>query len=435
MTIPPQEPQGGFGRGAVSYGVQATTPASFQGPESLTRRQDASSRIAGFAFLLGGPMLLYFGCMLYVLDPELEVAAPLCAAGTLVLILGIAMLRRRTVFDARGIHSRGLLRTVHLPWPDSRAGFMVVVTGGGKGGPVALIEVGAAGHRVRLSAPRLSSSEAKDLRLRLEAEVDGIWAWALDRGYAREAMPVPPARQGADPRLAQAIPPPGAAPRALPVDQALLAREPLILKERPNWHGLIPNVILLVVLCAVALLAVLGPERTPQVFAGVLPEDGTARGSVGFWVLLVVAVGGLSAGLHRILRERTILSRSGLVLAGRRTRRVAWPPSRSYLFVRSWRRLWFTEASAWLLAPSGAVLHVPGTLRWSRNEDRALLAAATMAQTIWDWGLARAVTHDDGSYRPAPDDAIEQERRANDWRIAYLTIGGTQALRSSTRLM
>ncbi|SDN28306.1 hypothetical protein SAMN05216355_101561 [Actinomyces ruminicola] len=214
--------------GAVAS-VQA--PASFQGPESLMRRQDASSRIAGFAFLLAGPMLLYVGFMLHVLDPGLEVAAPLCAAGTLVLILGVAVLRRRTVFDARGIHSRGLLRTVHLPWPDSRAGFMVVLAGGGRGGPVALVEVGAAGHRVRLSAPRLSSRRAKDLRLRLEAEVDGIWAWALARGYARETMPVPPARQGADPRAAQAVPPTGSG-------TARPARRPDTARPRaPNPQG------------------------------------------------------------------------------------------------------------------------------------------------------------------------------------------------------
>ncbi|PHP52722.1 hypothetical protein BW737_007635 [Actinomyces ruminis] len=373
-------------------------------------------------------MLLYLGYMLHVLDPALPVAAPLCVVGALSLFLGIAMLRRRTVFDARGIHSRGLLRTVHLPWPDSRAGFIVVLAAGERGS-VPVVEVGTAGHRTRLSAPRVSS------QTRLEAEVDAIWAWALTRGYARETMPALRARQSADPRAAQAIPSMGAVPRALPVDQTLLAHEPLILKDKPNWHGLIPNIVILVFLCILALPAVLGPERTPHAFAGVFREDGTLRLSGGFWMLLVVAVGSLVNNLHHIVRARTTISREGLVLAGWRTRRVAWPPSSSYFFVRSRRYFGHTEASAWLLDPAGLALRVPGTARFSKHEDQALLAAAAAAQTIWEWGVSRAVAYDDGGYSPVPDEAVEQERRANGRRIAYLTSRGSQALRSSTRLM
>ncbi|MBW3069065.1 hypothetical protein GZ998_06015 [Actinomyces sp. 594] len=401
------------------------TSASAQPRESLVRRPAASRMLAGFVFLFAGLMLLYVGYMLHVLDPALLVAVPLCVVGALGLFLGIAMLRRRTVFDARGIHSRGLLRTVHLSWPDSRAGFIVVLAAGERGS-VPVVEVGTAGRRIRLSAPRMSS------QTRLEAEVDAIWAWALARGYARETMP---ALQGPGPHIAQAAPPPVTAPRALPVDQTLLAREPLILKDKPNWHGLIPNIVILVFLCILALPAVLGPERTPQAFAGVFREDGTLRLSSGFWILLVAPAGGLVVSVHRIVRERTILSREGLALVGWLTRRVAWPPSSSYFFVRSRRYFGHAEASAWLLDPAGLALRMPGTARFSKDEDQALLAAAAAAQTIWEWGVSRAVAHDDGTYYPVPDDVIEQERRANGRRIAYLTSRGTQALRSSTRLM
>ncbi|MBE6476178.1 MAG: hypothetical protein E7Z95_11570 [Actinomyces succiniciruminis] len=399
------------------------TSAPAQPRESLVRRPDASSMIAGVVFLFAGLIVFSIVQVLHAVDPELPVTVPLCAGGALLLFLGIAVLRRRTVFDARGIHSRGLLRTVHLPWPDSRAGFIVAIADGGKGGkrgPVALVEVGAAGHRVRLSAPRLSSQRAKDMRLRLEAEVDAIWSWALARGYARETKPALFSSQGVGPRNVQNEYPAVPVLRTPPADQTLLAYEPLILKDKPNWHGLIPNIVILVFLCILALPAVLGPERTPQAFAGVFREDGTLRLSSGFWVLLVASAGGLVVSLHRIVRERTILSREGLALVGWRARRVAWLPSRSYFFVRTRRFLGYAEASAWLLDLIGLALRLPGTLRYAKDDDRALLASTAAAQTIWEWGVSRAVAYDDGTYYSVPDDAIEQERRANDRRIAYL---------------
>ncbi|RAX23377.1 hypothetical protein DRB06_02645 [Actinomyces sp. Z5] len=247
------------------------------------RRPSPFTYVFGGFFALLGAIFLTIGSRLLAFGVSVAPFAVAGVAGAAVLMIGgglVPPLRFRTVFDAAGINSRGVLRTIHLPWPDSRVGFIVAIADvgkGGKRGPVALVEVGAAGHRVRLSAPRLSSQRAEDLRLRLEAEVDAIWAWALARGYARETMP---ALQGADPHLAQAAPPLVTAPRALPVDRTLLAREPLVLKDQPSWLdwcGLIPNTVILVLLCIVALPAVLGPERMPQAFAGVFREDGTLR--------------------------------------------------------------------------------------------------------------------------------------------------------------
>ncbi len=107
-----------------------------------------------------------------------------------------------------------------------------------------------------------------------------------------------------------------------------------MLRDKPNWRGLIPNIVMLLFLCIVALPAVLGPEWTSQAFAGVFREDGTLR--------------------------------------------------------------------------------VPGTARFSKHEDQALLAAAAAVETIWEWGGSRAAAYDDGSYWPVPNDEIEQERRANN---------------------
>ncbi|CED90840.1 hypothetical protein [Actinomyces succiniciruminis] len=415
MTYPWQGTQDGFERGAAPYGgSQRSASSRLQVSGSLVRRPGAASLVAGVVFLFGGLIVFSIVQTLHAADPESPVTVPLCAGGVILLFLGVAVLRRRTLFDAHGIHSRGLLRTVHLSWPDSRAGFIVVTDAGGKHAPVPVVEVETAGKRTRLSAPRLSS------RTRLEAEVDAIWSWALARGYARETMPALFSPQGVGPRNVQNEYPAVPVLRTPPADQTLLAHEPLILKDKPNWHGLIPNIVILVFLCILALPAVLGPERTPQAFAGVFREDGTLRLSSGFWILLVASAGGLVVSVHRIVREHTILSREGLALVVWRTLRVAWPPSSSYFFVRSRRYFGHVEASAWLLDPAGLALRVPGTACFSKHEDQALLAAAAAAQTIWEWGVSRAVAYDDGTYYSVPDDAIEQERRANDRRIAYL---------------
>ncbi|AYD90543.1 hypothetical protein D5R93_12000 [Actinomyces lilanjuaniae] len=88
------------------------------------------------------------------------------AMGLGAVVAGVVPLRQRTVFDATGIHSRGLLRTRHLPWPCSRAAFVVDVsvrrdhaspsrTGVSRRGAVTVlgrVEVSAGGRRTRLAA-------------------------------------------------------------------------------------------------------------------------------------------------------------------------------------------------------------------------------------------------------------------------------------------
>lgn len=48
-------------------------------------------------------------------------------------VLAVLALRRRTVFDATGIHSRLMLGTRHYPWPDSWGAFMVSISPSGRG--------------------------------------------------------------------------------------------------------------------------------------------------------------------------------------------------------------------------------------------------------------------------------------------------------------
>ena len=101
-------------------------------------------------------------------------------------VLAVLALRRRTVFDATGIHSRGMLGTRHFPWPDSRGAFMVSISSSGRGRSEVSVQVPAepaprvpgAAASVRmatLAAPRLTVRDAEAARCRLEEDLDGIW--------------------------------------------------------------------------------------------------------------------------------------------------------------------------------------------------------------------------------------------------------------------
>ena len=165
-------------------------------PASLVRGPTPFQRAAGwvlavmavlaglFAVVLGvsGEAGGLFMCMLFAI-----------AIGTLAVLA----LCRRTVFDATGIHSRLMLGTRHYPWPDSRGAFMVSIPPSGRGSSEVSVQVpaepaprgagaGASARMATLAAPRLTVRGAEAGRCRLEEDLDGIWAWAFQRGYARE---------------------------------------------------------------------------------------------------------------------------------------------------------------------------------------------------------------------------------------------------------
>ena len=115
----------------------------------------------------------------------------------LFLLLGILFLMSvRTVFDATGIHIGAGGRGHDIPWPRSRTGLFVKVSGA----PAAL-SVAAGRPQIRHAEAYVVDNDGKAIALTglswsgfsgeaLErkgaAELDRIWSWAVARGYTQE---------------------------------------------------------------------------------------------------------------------------------------------------------------------------------------------------------------------------------------------------------
>ncbi|WP_143223411.1 hypothetical protein [Actinomyces oris] len=115
----------------------------------------------------------------------------------LFLLLGILFLMSvRTVFDATGIHIGAGGRGRDVPWPRSRTGLFVKVSGA----PAALSAAAgrvqirhAEGHvvdpdgrAVTLAGLTWSGVSSQALEAKGTAELDRIWEWAVARGYTQE---------------------------------------------------------------------------------------------------------------------------------------------------------------------------------------------------------------------------------------------------------
>ena len=115
----------------------------------------------------------------------------------LVLLLGVLFLMSvRTVFDATGIHIGAGGRGRDIPWPRSRTGLFVKVSGapaalGVAAGKVQIRHaeghvVDPAGKAVTLAGLTWSGVSAQALEAKGTAELDRIWEWAIARGYTQE---------------------------------------------------------------------------------------------------------------------------------------------------------------------------------------------------------------------------------------------------------
>ena len=115
----------------------------------------------------------------------------------LFLLLGILFLMSvRTVFDATGIHIGAGGRGRDVPWPRSRTGLFVKVSGA----PAALsaaagrVQIRHAegqvvdpdGRAVTLAGLTWSGVSSQALEAKGTAELDRIWEWAVARGYTQE---------------------------------------------------------------------------------------------------------------------------------------------------------------------------------------------------------------------------------------------------------
>ena len=419
-------------------------------PASLVRGPTPFQRAAGwvlavmavlaglFAVVLGvsGEAGGLFMCMLFAI-----------AIGTLAVLA----LCRRTVFDATGIHSRGMLGTRHFPWPDSRGAFMVSTSSSGRGRSEVSVQVPAepaprvpgAAASVRmatLAAPRLTVRDAEAARCRLEEDLDGIWAWALQRGYAREITapaPVSPAygvygvMPGAAPGGAPAMavggapapvgmPAPSGAPIPAQADHARVAQEPLVLTSWPgSWPQVLLMALFVMLFCGFGVYLMIHPDQP-----GTTAKESIVMGHGALTVVFgLVGVGmgvAMAAMAYSEVCKRVTLSRSGLlVFNGFLTRRVPWPASRSGVFatldVERQRRL----TRIHVLAPDGTALQLPGLVERSKD-DSCLGKAVQHIETIWAWAYSRGLVRDDGGYLPASKPEVERGRRAFAQRLAYL---------------
>ena len=115
----------------------------------------------------------------------------------LVLLLGVLFLMSvRTVFDATGLHIGAGGRGRDIPWPRSRTGLFVKVSGapaalGVAAGKVQIRHaeghvVDPAGKAFTLAGLTWSGVSAQALEAKGTAELDRIWEWAVARGYTQE---------------------------------------------------------------------------------------------------------------------------------------------------------------------------------------------------------------------------------------------------------
>ena len=112
------------------------------------------------------------------------------------LALGVLLLMSRTVLDATGIHVGAGGRGRDIPWPRSRTGLFVKVSGA----PAALSAAAGRpqirhaeahvvdndGKAIALTGLSWSGFSGEALERKGAAELDRIWSWAVARGYTQE---------------------------------------------------------------------------------------------------------------------------------------------------------------------------------------------------------------------------------------------------------
>ena len=330
-------------------------------------------------------------------------AAGVSAAATLLTV------RARAVFDASGIHYRGALRRVDLPWPDSR-GALVVAENVSKVGTVAVAQYRAAGtaRPVDLVPLRRLADTARAYAA-VDDELERIWAWARGNGWvpvlAAADGPVGAAERGTGPRVSgeEPLPPFPAGD----VDGAWLNRSRLVMPGSWTdrfWH----------VLAAVVIMGLLGGAVT-ALTAG---RPWVAAGLVLIGVVIRASADGPLVG-------RVVIDREGfhflplLAPITGRGRHAPWPQSRRQLveFVSYTGRRTRTEAA--LIDPEGRTwwLRIRGRSRQGRGPELDLVRTL---DTIWAWGRLHGAAVETRVYVRARQPWIEVRRRAVRERIAYL---------------
>ena len=116
--------------------------------------------------------------------------------GIVVSLAVLLLMSVRTVLDATGIHVGAGCRGRDIPWPRSRTGLFVKVSGAPAALSVAAgrpqirhaeaYVVDPAGKAFVLAGLTWSGVSAQALEAKGTAELDRIWEWAVARGYTQE---------------------------------------------------------------------------------------------------------------------------------------------------------------------------------------------------------------------------------------------------------
>ena len=213
----PQAQYGQVGAGQPAYGVVGapqptalTPPPEYQpsqlGPipvdqDRLVLKSTATTA-SRIQFLVGGGFALV--CLagavwnLIHLGDKGTIGAffLLLIIGLLLLIGMMFLMSVRTVLDATGIHLGVGGRGRDIPWPRSRTGLFVKVSGApalmnAAAGKVQIRHaeghvVDTDGKAVALAGLTWSGISAQALENKGSAELDRIWEWAVARGYTQE---------------------------------------------------------------------------------------------------------------------------------------------------------------------------------------------------------------------------------------------------------
>mgnify|MGYP000885984170 FL=1 len=213
----PQAQYGQVGAGQPAYGVAgapqptALTPSPEYQPSQLGPipvdqdrlvLKSTATTASRIQFLVGGGFALV--CLagavwnLIHLGDKGTIGAffLLLIIGLLLLIGMMFLMSVRTVFDATGIHMGAGGRGRDIPWPRSRTGLFVKVSGApalmnAAAGKVQIRHaeghvVDTDGKAVALAGLTWSGISTQVLENKGSAELDRIWEWAVARGYTQE---------------------------------------------------------------------------------------------------------------------------------------------------------------------------------------------------------------------------------------------------------
>ena len=153
------------------------------GFEPIIRRSSPQERVIAWGLTAVGLLGLAIGLAIMASGQYSGMLACFAAAA-LCLLMGYLTLRPRTVFDRTGIHSRTLLRSYDIAWPDSRDDFGIARDARSarrirSAGPSVHVTVRSSAGTVELGGMTARAITEARAHYLMEDELDRIWAWVV----------------------------------------------------------------------------------------------------------------------------------------------------------------------------------------------------------------------------------------------------------------